>query len=70
MPQYPETPDIGVPELTELARRAGLLDEGQAIAETELDFAYRVIALCAQIGDGYGDPECNAGDHIRAALMP
>ncbi len=70
MPPYPSTPDIGVPELTELARLAGLLYDGQPIAETELDFAYRIIALCAQIGDRYGDFECNAGDHIRAALLP
>lgn len=68
--RYPDTPDIGVPELAELARLAGLLSEGQAIAETELNFAYRIITLCSEIGDQYGDPDCNAGDHIRAALLP
>lgn len=55
-------------ELTEMARRAGELTEGELLRPTLLAFADLVSGRCASIGDSYGDWDRNAGDHIRAVM--
>jgi len=56
---------------TTLAAENGLIKAGDKLDQNLVDFAYGVVALCARIGDGYGDPDFqNAGEHIRAVYGP
>jgi hypothetical protein len=59
-------------EIAEMARRVGELAAGEPLRPTLLAFADLVSGRCAQIGaqigDLYGDWDCNAGDHIRAVM--
>lgn len=61
---------IGV--YTELAVQAGLVRPGDGLDQNLVDFAAAIVSRCAGIGDGYGDGEAggNAGEHIRAELLP
>lgn len=55
-------------ELAEMARCAGELGASEPLRPSLLEFAEKVVARCARIGDRYGDWDCNAGDHIRAVM--
>jgi hypothetical protein len=56
---------------TALAAEHGIIKAGDKLDQNLVDFAYEVVALCAKIGDGYGDPDFrNAGEHIRAVYGP
>lgn len=56
---------------TALAVENGLIKAGDKLDQNLVDYAYGVAALCAKIGDGYGDPDfANAGEHIRALYGP
>ncbi|MGJ7553050.1 hypothetical protein ACSFBI_03570 [Variovorax sp. RB3P1] len=56
---------------TALAVENSLIKAGDKPDQNLVDYAYGVVALCAKIGDRYGDPDFrNAGEHIRAELGP
>lgn len=56
---------------TALAAEHGIIKAGDKLDQNLVDYAYGVVALCAKIGDGYGDPDFqNAGEHIRAVYGP
>ena len=56
---------------TALAVENGIIKAGDKPDQNLVDYAYGVVALCAKIGDRYGDPDFrNAGEHIRAELGP
>ncbi|MDP9991948.1 hypothetical protein J2W28_000976 [Variovorax boronicumulans] len=56
---------------TALAVENGIIKAGDKPDQNLVDYAYGVVALCAKIGDGYGDPDFrNAGEHIRAVYGP
>ena len=56
----------------ELAERVGLIREGDNLDQTLIDFAMALVQRCAGLGDWYtrDDDEGNAGEHIRAELLP
>lgn len=57
---------------TDLAAKHGLIRAGDALDQNMVDFAAELVNRCARIGDSYGDGEAggNAGEHIRAELLP
>lgn len=57
---------------TDVAVKHGLIRDGDKLDQNMVDFAAELVNLCARIGDGYGDGEAggNAGEHIRAELLP
>ena len=56
----------------DVAVKHGLIRGGDELDQNMIDFAAELVTLCARIGDGYGDGEAggNAGEHIRAELLP
>ncbi|MDB5829948.1 MAG: hypothetical protein JWQ73_4168 [Variovorax sp.] len=56
---------------TALAVRHGLIRLGDKLDDDMIELMADLVGLCANVGDGYGDPSgANAGDHIRAVLRP
>lgn len=57
---------------TELAVDAGLIREGDKLDQAQIDFATALVERCACLGDWYSrhDDDGNAGEHIRAELLP
>jgi hypothetical protein len=56
---------------TALAVRHGLIRPGDKLDDNMIELMADLVGLCANVGDGYGDPSGgNAGEHIRAVLWP
>ena len=53
---------------TQLAVKHGLIREGDKLEQNLINFATDIVGACADIADGYGDDDANAGAHIRAEL--
>lgn len=66
----PSASAIGI--YTDLAVKAGLARQGDKLDQSMIDFASALVDQCAAIGDRYTLPEneANAGEHIRAELLP
>ena len=53
-----------------LAVKHGLIRTGDKLDQNVRDAFAELMHLCASVGDRYGDPDDNAGDHIRAIYTP
>ena len=68
-PQY--TPHVDTGDFVIVVNAEKIHVTGDKLDQNVVDFAYGVAALCAKIGDRYGDPDfSNAGEHIRAVYGP
>lgn len=61
---------VGVEDLAEMAREAGVLAAGEKLSPQLLAYTQAVVEQCASIADHYAssDEEECAADHIRAML--
>lgn len=64
------TESVGVEDLEEMARDAGLLAAGQKMSPQLLAYTQAVVEQCACIADAYppSETEESAAEHIRAML--
>ena len=54
------------------AAAVGITRAGDKLDANVLEFAFRIVALCAAVGDQHIDGEAggNAGEHTREMYMP
>jgi len=67
----PVGPRDPLARFTALAVEVGLIAPGEMLQPEAVDFAHRLVELCACIADQYDSAamDGNAGEHIRAELQ-